>query len=126
VVVALTECGPCCHADDHRPFAHVAQLHDTPVRRCSDNSIGPDPDVVDTDLGEGEMALLNLRTRVYFSLNVTGADLAPLEARTQLGDISRPLQEEFERCGNGRGPESSTHLRTWCTTIVDSGSSLAE
>src|SRR5699024_3655181 len=36
-------------------------------------TLRPDPDVVDTELGEGEVALLHLGTRTYFSLNVTGA-----------------------------------------------------
>jgi len=35
----------------------------------SQGQVRPDPDVVDTDIDDGEVALLQLGTNTYFSLN---------------------------------------------------------
>jgi len=57
----------------------------------------PVPDVVDASLDEGEMALLHLGTRTYFSLNRTGARIwAHLKEGRTLEDVSRLLHEEFD------------------------------
>ncbi len=57
----------------------------------------PDPDVVDTALDEGEVALLHLGTKTYFSLNTTGAKIWNyLKDGLTLEDVSRRLHEEFE------------------------------
>jgi hypothetical protein len=63
----------------------------------SHSTLRPDPEVVDTDIDEGEVALLHLGTKTYFSLNVTGARIwRYLKDGLSLEEVSRRLQEEFE------------------------------
>jgi hypothetical protein len=58
--------------------------------------VQPDADVVDTDIGEGEMALLHLATKTYFSLNVTGAHIwRYLKQGLTPSDVTLRLQQEF-------------------------------
>jgi hypothetical protein len=60
-------------------------------------AVQADPDVVDTALDGGEMALLHMGTRTYFSLNPTGARIwQGLKQGLSLHDVSRRLQEEFD------------------------------
>lgn len=60
-------------------------------------SVHPDPDVVDTQIDDGETALLHLGTKTYFSLNVTGARIwHHLKQGLSLDDVSRQLQQEFD------------------------------
>jgi hypothetical protein len=57
----------------------------------------PDPDVVDTSLAEGDVALLHLGTKMYFSLNITAGRIWHyLKDGLTLEDVSRRLHEEFE------------------------------
>jgi hypothetical protein len=57
----------------------------------------PHPEVVDTDLDEGEMVLLHLESKMYYSLNPTGERIwQGLKDGLSLGEISRRLQEEFD------------------------------
>lgn len=57
----------------------------------------PDPDVVTTALPNGEMILLHLATRQYFSLNQTGALLWKLmESSATLAGMSEALFHEFD------------------------------
>lgn len=59
-------------------------------------TLRPDRDVVDTELDDGELALLHLGTRTYFTLNATGARIwRGLQEGRTLEDVSRQLQEEF-------------------------------
>ena len=63
----------------------------------SQGQIRPDPDVVDTDIDDGEVALLHLGTKTYFSLNVTGARIwRHLKEGLSLDDVSGRLQAEFD------------------------------
>jgi hypothetical protein len=55
-----------------------------------------DPEVVDTEIDEGEVALLHLGTKTYFSLNLTGARIwHHLKQGLSLSEVSLRLQEEF-------------------------------
>jgi hypothetical protein len=57
----------------------------------------PHPQVVDTELDEGEVVLLHLDSKIYYSLNPTGTRIwQGLKDRLTLKDISRRLQEEFD------------------------------
>ena len=59
--------------------------------------VRPDPEVVDTEIDEGEVALLHLGTRTYFSLNRTAGRIwSHLKQGLSLQDASRRLQEEFD------------------------------
>ena len=63
----------------------------------SQGQVRPDPEVVDTDIDEGEVALLHLGTKTYFSLNVTGARIwRHLKQGLSLDDVSSRLQAEFD------------------------------
>ena len=63
----------------------------------SQGHVRPDPQVVDTDIDEGEVALLHLGTKTYFSLNVTGALIwRHLKQGLSLDDVSSRLQAEFD------------------------------
>jgi hypothetical protein len=55
------------------------------------------PEVVDTELDGGEMVLLHLESKTYYSLNLTGMRIwqGLKEGRT-LQKISHRLQEEFD------------------------------
>jgi hypothetical protein len=56
----------------------------------------PDSDVIVTEL-DGEAVLLNLDTKLYFSLNTTGVRIWKLLAEgLTLGDISERLFEEYD------------------------------
>jgi hypothetical protein len=56
----------------------------------------PHPQVVDTELDEGEVVLLHLESKIYYSLNLTGQRIwRGLKDRLTLKDISSRLQEEF-------------------------------
>ena len=60
-------------------------------------TVRPDPDVVDTEIDDGETALLHLGTKMYFSLNVTGARIwRCLKEGLSLEDVSGRLQQEFD------------------------------
>jgi hypothetical protein len=60
-------------------------------------AVQPDPDVVDTEIDDGETALLHLGTHTYFSLNLTGARIwRYLKERVPLDEVSRRLQQEFD------------------------------
>jgi hypothetical protein len=57
----------------------------------------PHPQVVDTELDEGEVVLLHLDSKIYYSLNPTGRRIwQGLKNGLSLGEISRTLQEEFD------------------------------
>jgi hypothetical protein len=59
--------------------------------------VHPHPQVVDTELDEGEVVLLHLESKVYYSLNPTGRRIwQGLKDGLSLGEISRTLQEEFD------------------------------
>jgi hypothetical protein len=61
-----------------------------------DRPFRPNPDVVATDLGDGEMVLLHLRSKAYYSLNATGTRVwEGLRKGLTPGEISLRLQEEF-------------------------------
>jgi hypothetical protein len=62
-----------------------------------DEKVRPHSEVVDTKLDEGEVALLHLESKMYYSLNPTGERIwQGLKDGVSLGEISRLLQEEFE------------------------------
>ena len=57
----------------------------------------PDPDVVTTAMPDGEMILLHLRTRQYFSLNVTGTLVWELMMKSAtIHAMGRALFDLFE------------------------------
>jgi hypothetical protein len=62
-----------------------------------DQKVRPHPEVVDTKLDDGEVALLHLGSKVYYSLNATGVRIwqGLKEGRT-LKEISRLIQKEFD------------------------------
>jgi hypothetical protein len=63
----------------------------------SQHQVRPDPDVVDTEIDEGEVALLHLGAKTYFSLNRTGARIwSHLKQGLSLDEVSNRLQAEFD------------------------------
>jgi hypothetical protein len=59
--------------------------------------VHPHPQVVDTELDEGEVVLLHLESKIYYSLNLTGQRIwRGLKHGLTLNDISQRLQEEFD------------------------------
>jgi hypothetical protein len=61
------------------------------------DALRPQPDVVDTDLDGGEVALLHLGSKTFFSLNLTGARIwTYLKDGLSLDAIAVRLQEEFD------------------------------
>ena len=62
-----------------------------------DQSIRTHADVVDTKLDDGEVVLLHLESKMYYSLNPTGERVwQGLKEGLSLREISRRLQEEFD------------------------------
>lgn len=61
-----------------------------------DQKLRPHSEVVDTKLDEGEVVLLHLETKTYYSLNLTGVRIwQGLKQGLSLKEISQRLQEEF-------------------------------
>lgn len=59
--------------------------------------VKPHSEVVDTKLDEGEVVLLHLESKAYYSLNLTGERIwQGLKQGLALRDISQRLQQEFE------------------------------
>jgi Coenzyme PQQ synthesis protein D (PqqD) len=59
--------------------------------------VHPHPQVVDTELDGGEVVLLHLDSKIYYSLNPTGWRIwQGLKQGLTLSGISRRLQEEFD------------------------------
>ena len=57
----------------------------------------PHPEVVDTELDEAEVALLHLDSKIYYSLNRTGARIWDgVKRGLSLNEISQRLQDEFD------------------------------
>jgi hypothetical protein len=72
------------------------------VKLSLEERLRPHPDVVDTDLDDGETALLHLETRTYFSLNATGSRIwQSLKEGLSLQEVSRRLQREFRIDADG-------------------------
>jgi hypothetical protein len=62
-----------------------------------DRKIQPHADVVDTKLDDGEVVLLHLESKTYYSLNATGERIwSGLKEGLDLREISRRLQQEFD------------------------------
>jgi hypothetical protein len=62
-----------------------------------DPKLRVDPQVVDTKLDEGEVVLLHLDNKIYYSLNPTGERIwEGLKDGLTPREISRQLQEEFD------------------------------
>ena len=62
-----------------------------------DQKVRPRSEVVDTKLDDGEVVLLHLESKTYYSLNLTGERIwRGLKEGLNLGEISRRLQEEFD------------------------------
>ena len=62
-----------------------------------DDKVKPHAEVVDTKLDEGEVVLLHLESKIYYSLNPTGERIwQGLKEGLSLREISRRLQEEFD------------------------------
>ncbi len=62
-----------------------------------DDKILLNSEVVDTTLDDGEVVLLNLESKMYYSLNVTGERIwRGLKNGLSLSEISRQLQDEFD------------------------------
>lgn len=61
-----------------------------------DQHLHPHPEVVDTQLEDGETALLHLESTTYYSLNRTGTYIwQGLKQGLTLREISQRLQERF-------------------------------
>jgi hypothetical protein len=59
--------------------------------------VRPHREVVDTKLDDGEVVLLHLESKTYYSLNPTGERIwQGLKEGLSLGEISGRLQEEFD------------------------------
>jgi hypothetical protein len=57
----------------------------------------PHPDVLDTDLPNGEVVLLHMGTNQYYSLNETGSHVWRLMGRgLTLGEIIEDLEARFD------------------------------
>lgn len=62
-----------------------------------DDKISICSDVVDTTLNEGEVVLLHLESKMYYSLNPSGERIwRGLKEGLSLREISRRLQDEFD------------------------------
>ncbi len=62
-----------------------------------DDKISPSSEVVDTTLNEGEVVLLHLESKMYYSLNPTGERIwRDLKEGVSLTEISQRLQDEFD------------------------------
>jgi coenzyme PQQ synthesis protein D (PqqD) len=62
-----------------------------------DEKVRPHAQVVDTKLEDGEVVLLHLDSKTYYSLNPTGERIwQGLKEGLLLREISRCLQEEFD------------------------------
>ena len=62
-----------------------------------DEKVRPHSEVVDTKLDDGEVVLLHLESKMYYSLNPTGERIwQGLKEGLSLRDISQRLQEEFD------------------------------
>jgi hypothetical protein len=62
-----------------------------------DQKVQPHSEVVDTILDEGEVVLLHLESKIYYSLNQTGERVwQGLKQGVSLSEISGKLQEEFD------------------------------
>lgn len=65
--------------------------------RTLDDTVRPHSQVVDTKLDQGEVVLLHLESKTYYSLNPTGERIwQGLKEGLSLKDISRRLQGEFD------------------------------
>jgi coenzyme PQQ synthesis protein D (PqqD) len=61
-----------------------------------DHEVRPHPEVVDTELDTGETVLLQLQSKTYYSLNVTGTQIwQGLKQGLSLQEVSRQLQARF-------------------------------
>ena len=59
--------------------------------------VTPDPNVVFTEMDNGEYVLLHLGTSLYFSLNETGTLIwQEVMAERNLGEIGEELESRFE------------------------------
>jgi hypothetical protein len=62
-----------------------------------DGKVQPHAQVVDTKLDDGEVVLLHLESKTYFSLNLTGERIwQGLKQGQSLREISQCLQAEFD------------------------------
>jgi hypothetical protein len=62
-----------------------------------DEKVRPHTEVVDTKLDDGEVVLLHLESKTYYSLNPTGERIwRGLKEGLTLNEISQLLQEEFD------------------------------
>ena len=62
-----------------------------------DDKVRPHAQVVDTKLDGGEVVLLHLDSKTYYSLNLTGQRIwQGLKEGLSLREVSRRLQEEFD------------------------------
>lgn len=62
-----------------------------------DEKVRPHREVVDTKLDDGDVVLLHLESKTYYSLNPTGERIwQRLKEGLNLREISRRLQEEFD------------------------------
>jgi hypothetical protein len=62
-----------------------------------EEKIRPHAEVVDTELDDGELVLLHLESKTYYSLNPTGERVwRGLKDGLTLREISRRLQNEFD------------------------------
>ena len=92
-----------------------------------DEVVRPHSQVVDTKLDEGEVVLLHLESKMYYSLNPTGERIwQGLKEGLTLKEISRRLQEEFDVESNSADKSVLDLVNELCEqklALPDSGSS---
>jgi len=92
-----------------------------------DEVVRPHSQVVDTKLDEGEVVLLHLESKMYYSLNPTGERIwQGLKEGLTLKEISRRLQEEFDVEANSADKSFLDLVTELCEqklALPDSGSS---
>lgn len=75
---------------------------------------GVSPDIIFTELHEeGEAILLHMKTKIYYTLNETGAEIFRMlrEKESSVSDILQFLSEEYQFDGESPEKEIETFLK---------------
>jgi Coenzyme PQQ synthesis protein D (PqqD) len=95
--------------------------------RTLDETVKPHSEVVDTKLDGGEVVLLHLESKIYYSLNPTGERIwQGLKEGLSLREVSQRLQEEFDVDANEADRSVLDLVNELCEqklALPDSGSS---
>ncbi len=78
----------------------------------------PNADVVSTELEDSETVLLNLKTRVYYSINETGSVIwNRLHSGKSVPEIAESLTDEYEI----ELSEAISHVESFLSGLADNG-----